>query len=104
MQSPTPRDRVLRGMDMANYDVEVARVFELYNQTWADNWMDAPYTQVVQRGNGRNGGPVQPDVPALNAKFDELLHYPSSAYVDPSLAVADDEWIINVRNFAPAKP
>jgi peptidoglycan/xylan/chitin deacetylase (PgdA/CDA1 family) len=41
-------------------------------QTWADNWMDAPYTQVVQRGNGRAGGPVQPDVHDLNAKFDEV--------------------------------
>src|SRR5262249_23009889 len=38
----------------------------------ADNWMDAPYTQVVQKGNGRAGGPVQPDVAALNAKFDEV--------------------------------
>ena len=41
-------------------------------QTWADNWMDAPYTQVVQKGNGRAGGPVQPDVAALDAKFDEV--------------------------------
>jgi len=41
-------------------------------QTWADNWMDAPYTQVVQKGNGRAGGPIQPDVAALDAKFDEV--------------------------------
>ncbi len=41
-------------------------------QTWADNPMAAAYTQVVQRGNGRAGGPVQPDVAALDAKFDEV--------------------------------
>jgi peptidoglycan/xylan/chitin deacetylase (PgdA/CDA1 family) len=41
-------------------------------QTWADNWMDAPYTEVVQKGNGRMGGPTQPDAAVYNAKFDEV--------------------------------
>jgi hypothetical protein len=41
-------------------------------QTWADNWMDAAYTQVVQKGNGRAGGPQQPDVKVYDDKFDEV--------------------------------
>jgi peptidoglycan/xylan/chitin deacetylase (PgdA/CDA1 family) len=42
-------------------------------QTWADNWMDAPYTQVVQKAGGRgNPPPPLPDVNDLNAKFDEV--------------------------------
>ena len=42
-------------------------------QTWADNWMDAPYTQVVQKAGGRNATAPLPDVKALNAKFDEVF-------------------------------
>lgn len=41
-------------------------------QTWADNWMDAAYTQVVQRAGGRNAANPLPDVNSLNAKFDEV--------------------------------
>jgi len=42
-------------------------------QTWADNWMDAPYTQVVQKAGGRgNPPPPLPDVNSYNAKFDEV--------------------------------
>ncbi len=41
-------------------------------QTWADNPMDAPYTQVVQKAGGRRAANPVPDVNDLDAKFDEV--------------------------------
>jgi GNAT superfamily N-acetyltransferase len=35
----------VRSMDMANYDAEVARVFDLYNKTWAHNWGFVPVSK-----------------------------------------------------------
>jgi GNAT superfamily N-acetyltransferase len=38
-------DAHVHSLDMANYDAEVARLFDLYNQTWAGNWGFVPMSK-----------------------------------------------------------
>ena len=41
----TRADAHVRTVNMSDYDAEVARLFDLYNQTWADNWGFVPMSK-----------------------------------------------------------